>query len=157
MKRTLLISTLLLAASQAVPAADAPAAKAPAKAVAKAPAAPKTNFVDYSSAAVMDKDGATAVLAAAVPAKVWKLYPASKWAFVSQAEGGITSAGACVVTARVFIVPMTVSTRKPLLHPEKMATAFDTAPGATRESCRDLAKAKLKEAAEAVVSSLVKT
>jgi hypothetical protein len=43
------------------------------------------------------------------------------------------------------------------LPPEKIATAFDAQPGATPEQCKDLAKAKLKQAVESVVSSLVKS
>ena len=131
-------------------AADAPAAKA------KKPALPKTNYVDLSSQALLDAASAKALMGEAVPAKIWKLYPAGKWAFVSQVEGGMTPAGACVVTARAMLAPLSLG-NKVLLKPEKMATAFDTQAGATREQCQALAKGKLKEAVDAVVSSLVKT
>jgi hypothetical protein len=43
-----------------------------------------------------------------------------------------------------------------LLRPEKIATAFDAQPGGA-DQCKALAKAKLGEAAKAVVSSLVKS
>ena len=141
----------LLSLPMSALAADA-AAK-PAKKV----SAPKTRYVDMSSSqAPINAAGAIAVMSEAVPAKVWKLYPASKWAFVSQVEGGMTSAGVCVVTARAMLAPLTIA-NKVILHPEKMATTFDAQAGATREQCGALAKAKLKEAMEAVVSSLVKT
>ena len=132
------------------------AADATAKA-AKKVSAPKTRYVDMSSSqAPIDAAGAIAVMSEAVPAKVWKLYPASKWAIVSQVEGGMTSAGVCVVTARALLAPLTIA-KKVILHPEKMATTFDAQAGATRDQCSALGKAKLKEAMEAVVSSLVKT
>lgn len=142
----------LLSLPMSALAADAAAAK-PAKKV----SAPKTRYVDMSSSqAPIDAAGAIAVMSAAVPAKVWKLYPASKWAIVSQVEGGMTGGGACVVTARAMLAPLTIA-NKVILHPQKMATTFDTQAGATRDQCSALAKAKLKEAMEAVVSSLVKT
>ena len=91
-----------------------------------------------------------------VPDKVWKVYPASKWGFVSQVEGGLTGAGLCVVTARVMMVPLTQAMKAVLFRPEKIATAYDGQPGASAEQCKDLAKAKLGEAVQGVVSSLVK-
>ncbi len=153
-----LLATMACASACACAALALPATALAAEAAqAKARGAPKTRFVDMSSSqAPIDAAGAVAVMAEAVPAKVWKLYPASKWAIVSQVEGGMTGAGACVVTARVMLAPLTV-TKKVILHPEKMATTFDTQAGATREQCGALARAKLKEATEAVVSSLVKT
>jgi len=117
----------------------------------------KAVLLDFSSEALMDAASAKAVLAEAIPAKVWKLYPVSKWGFVSQVEGGITSAGTCIVTARVMMVPLTQALKSVLFKPEKMATAFDAAPGATMDQCRQLAKGKLGEAAHSVVSSLVKS
>ena len=41
-----------------------------------------------------------------------------------------------------------------LFKPEQMATAFDAKPQASDAQCRDLAKAKLREAIEALTSSL---
>jgi hypothetical protein len=115
----------------------------------------KAQLLDFSSGALIDAASAKAVLAEGIPAKVWKVYPASKWAFVSQVEGGVTSGGACVVTARVMMVPLTPTMKAVLFRPEKIATAFDTAPGGG-EACKQLAKAKLAEATQSVVSSLVK-
>ena len=116
---------------------------------------PKAQLLDFSNSALIDSASAKAVLADGIPAKVWKVYPASKWAFVSQVEGGVTSGGACVVTARVMMVPLTTTVKAVLFRPEKIATAFDTIAGGG-DQCKQLAKAKLVEATQSVVSSLVK-
>jgi hypothetical protein len=120
-------------------------------------AGPKTNFIDHSTDTLIDDATAKAVMAEGVPAKVWKLYPASKFAFVSQVEGGLTSGKACVVVARVMLLPLTPTMKAVLFRPQKTATAFDTVSGAGADQCKALAKDKLKEATQAVVSALVKT
>ena len=135
MKNAVLLSALLLSAS--VFAADV-----------------KTNFLDHSNDALIDDATAFAVMKESIPAKVWKIYPASKWGFASQVEGGFTQAKVCVVTARAMLAPLTL-TKAMLLRPEKQATAFDALPNATAEQCRQLAKDKLREAIHGVVSSLV--
>lgn len=112
-------------------------------------------LLDLSVDSVMDEAGAREIMMKAIPAAVWKLYPRSKWGFVSQVEGGFTSKEICVITARVILAPLTV-TKGVILRPEHSATAFDAMPGATREQCRQLARDKLREAAEVVVSSVVK-
>ncbi len=137
--RTILASAALLLANQVF-------AAPPAKAV----------LLDFSTGSLIDAASAKAVLAEGIPAKVWKVYPASKWGFVSQVEGGITGAGVCVVTSRVMMISLTPTMKAPLFRPEKIATAFDSAAGASAEQCKALAKGKLVEATEAVVSSLVK-
>ena len=48
-----------------------------------------------------------------------------------------------------------VTTKLLLFKPERMATTFDTLPGASIEQCRALAKTKLREANQALVSVLV--
>jgi len=96
------------------------------------------------------------LLGDAIPASVWKLYPPSKWGFVSQVEGGFTADRICVVTARVMLTPLTV-TNGVILRPVKRATAFDAKPNASHEECKAMARSKLKEAATSVVSSLVKS
>ncbi len=136
----------LLALAALVTAAAAAHAEPPKKAV----------LLDFSRDSLIDAAGAKAVLAEGIPARVWKVYPAAKWAFASQVEGGITPAGVCVVTARVMMVPLTQALKAPLLRPEKIATAFDAASGASPDQCRQLAKTKLGEATQSVVSSLVK-
>lgn len=113
-------------------------------------------LVDHSIERLIDTKTARSVLAEGIPARVWKIYPASKWGWASQVEGGITSTGTCVVTARVLIAPLSAS-KKLLFRPEKMATTFDAIPNANAEQCKQLAKDKLKEAVEGVVSSLVKS
>ncbi len=136
-------SLLALAALAFVPAAFA---APPAKAV----------LLDFSTKSLIEADEAKAALSEGIPERVWKVYPASKWGFVSQVEGGITAAGICVVTARVMMVPLTPTLKAVLFRPQKIATAFDAATGASPEQCKALAKSKLGEALQGVVSSLVK-
>jgi hypothetical protein len=119
-------------------------------------AAPKTNFVDHSSGLLIDAAAAKAVMGENIPAKVWKVYPANRWAFVSQVEGGMKGT-TCVVAARVMLLPLTPTVKAVLFRPEKTATAFDAVVNSSTDACRATAKDKLKEATEAVVSSLVKT
>jgi hypothetical protein len=119
-------------------------------------APPKAKLLDFSNAVLIDSGTATAVLDEGIPARLWKVYPASKWAFVSQVEGGITQSGVCVVTARVMMVPLTATLKAVLLRPQQIATAFDAMPNASGDQCKELAKSKLVEATQAVVSSLVK-
>lgn len=118
---------------------------------------PKAVLLDHSTSAVMEADTAKALLAEGIPAKVWKVYPASKWAYSSQVEGGITSNGTCVITARVMLLPLTPTMKATLFRPHKTATTFDAQANATADQCKELAKAKLKQAIESVVSSLAKT
>ena len=140
MKNAVLLSALLL--STPVFAADV-----------------KTNFLDHSNDALIDDATAFAVMKDSVPAKVWKIYPASKYVFLSQVEGGVIAAGLCVVAARVMVLPLTATVRAPLFRPlpKMTATAYDAIPGATAEKCKALAKDKLKQATGAVVSNIVKT
>lgn len=115
----------------------------------------KTNLVDHSNALLIDGEAAKAVMAENLPAKVWKIYPASKFAFISQVEGGMKGS-TCVVAARVMLVPLTPTAKAVLFRPQKMATAFDAVVNSSTEACKALAKEKLKEATEAVASALVK-
>ena len=139
MKNAVLLSALLLSAS--VFAAEV-----------------KTNFLDHSNDTLIDEASAFAVMKESIPAKVWKIYPASKYAFLSQVEGGVNAAGLCVVTARVMVLPLTATVRAALFRPlpKMTATAYDAIPGATANKCKALAKDKLKEATGAVVSNIVK-
>ena len=59
---------------------------------------PKTHFLDYSAGTLVEAAAAHAVMAANIPAKVWKRYPASKYAFVSQVEGGVMANGTCMTS-----------------------------------------------------------
>ena len=119
-------------------------------------AEPKTNLLDFSNDALIDDKTAMAIVAANTPAKVWKVYPASKYALVSQVEGGLTAAKTCVVTARVMLLTVTPATKAVLFRPQKMATTFDAAANSSTDACKAVAKDKLKEATVAVVSALVK-
>ena len=119
-------------------------------------AEPKTHLLDFSNDALIDDKTAIAIVAANTPAKVWKVYPASKYALVSQVEGGLTAAKTCVVTARVMLLTVTPATKAVLFRPQKMATAFDAAANSSTDACKAVAKDKLKEATVAVVSALVK-
>ena len=118
----------------------------------------KTNFIDHSNDALINPATAKAVMKEGIPAKVWKIYPASKYAFLSQVEGGVNAAGMCVVAARVMVLPLTATVRAPLFRPlpKMTATAYDAIPGASADKCKALAKDKLKEATGAVVSNIVK-
>jgi len=122
-------------------------------------AAPDEYMVlDHSSETLIDRAGAMAIWQAQASdnqrERLQKLYPVSKWGFVSQVVGGFTAEKACVVTARALMVPRIVGGRL-VFKPHKTATAFATQPGATNEQCRELAAAKLKEAIVAVRSSLI--
>ena len=116
---------------------------------------PQTNLVDHSNALLIAPDIAKAVMNDNLPARVWKLYPPSKYAFISQVEGGMKGS-TCVVAARVMLMPLTPTAKAVLFRPQKTATAFDAVANSSTEACRTLAKAKLKEATGAVVSALVK-
>lgn len=144
MKPIQLIPVALLAAAGVSAAAQAPSR-----------AELKRVFIDLSSEAVIDTASAKAILGEAMNAKVRKLYPPRKYGFVSEVTGGITKGGICVVTARVMVAPLSASNQVKLI-PEERAAVFDAMPGATQEQCRQLAKDKLREAAEAMASNLVK-
>lgn len=114
--------------------------------------------LDHSSESVIDKASVQAIWKESLDGKLLKLnelYPAKRWGFVSEVEGGHTQAKVCVVTARVMMMPTTMSGRSLLFKPNKTATTFDTLPNATKEQCGDLAKAKLKEAIGGVLGSLI--
>lgn len=70
MKTQILLSTALLTLAQA--AAATPPAKV---------------LLDFSTDAVMDDKTAIGMLGEGLPASLWKVYPPSKYAFVSQVEG----------------------------------------------------------------------
>lgn len=119
-------------------------------------APPKWVIVDHSTETLIDNVSAKAVWNKALTARVAKLYPPSKWGFVSEVEGGFNASKTCVVTARAMMMPVTVGGKFLRFKPEKTATAFDALPGATQEQCQQLARAKLEEAIGAVVGGLMK-
>lgn len=145
MKKTaLLVMAACVAAAPHLLAADAK------------PAPSKRVLLDLSNEALIDSDAARAVLAQAIPPALWKLYPANKWGFFSQVAGGFTPDKICVVTARVMLAPLTV-TNGIIVRPAERATAYSAKVDATEEECRAIARSKLKEAIDAVVSSVVKS
>ena len=99
---------------------------------------------------------AKALMAENIPARVWMLYPARKYTFLSQVEGGMTANKTCVVSARVMLLPLTATVGAVLMRPQKTATAFDAQPDSSTEQCRSLARDKLKEATAAVGAALGK-
>ena len=112
--------------------------------------------MDHSNGTLIETSAAKALMAENIPARVWKLYPARKYTFLSQVEGGMTANKTCVVSARVMLLPLTATVGAVLMRPQKTATAFDAQPDSSTEQCRSLARDKLKEATAAVVSALVK-
>ncbi|MDH5339729.1 MAG: hypothetical protein OEW22_08130 [Rubrivivax sp.] len=117
-------------------------------------AGPKTHLMDFSTATLMDEDTAKRLMDENIPDKVWKLYPAKRYTFLSQVEGGMHE-DVCVVTARVMLLPLSPTIKKVLFEPFKTSTTFDSAPGSTVEGCKALAAKLLKDATTSVVSSLV--
>ncbi len=113
-------------------------------------------LLDYSTRSLISEEAAKKVMGELIPEKLWKIYPASKYVFISQVEGGITPAGACAVTARVMLMPLTPTAKAVLFRPQKTATSFDALPSATVDQCQAAATQKLKEATSSVVAALVK-
>jgi hypothetical protein len=139
----LVILVACIAAAPSVWAADATPAKG------------QRVLLDLSSENLIDAASARSVVGEAIPASIWKLYPPRKWGFFSQVSGGFTADKICVVTARVMLAPLTV-TNGVIMRPAERAMAFDAKPNATQAECSALARAKLREATDAVVTSLVK-
>jgi hypothetical protein len=139
-----LLGTLLLAASSATIAAPPP----------------QYLFVDDSSPVLIDHASAVKIWQGQVDDKarmrLQKLYPVSKWGFVSQVQGGFTTDGVCVVTARAVLVPRVLGSRL-VFKPQRSATAFASKPSATQAECRSIAADKLKDAIVAVRSALIAT
>jgi hypothetical protein len=115
-------------------------------------------FVDDSSPILIDTASAVALWKSQVDersrTRLRKLYPVSKWGFVSQVQGGFTTDGICVVTARAVLVPRVLGSRL-VFRPQRSATAFATKPGATRDECREIAANKLREAIVGVRTALI--
>jgi hypothetical protein len=71
-------------------------------------------------------------------------------------EGGMKGT-TCVIAARVMVLPLTATLNVPVFRPKHVATAYDAAPNSGPDACKALAKDKLKEATQAVASSIVKS
>ena len=115
-------------------------------------------FVDDSSTILIDTASAVELWKAQVDdshrTRLQKLYPVSKWGFVSQVQGGFTNDGHCVITARAVLVPRVLGSRL-VFKPQRSATAFATKPNATRDECRAIAATKLQEAIVAIRSAIL--
>lgn len=109
--------------------------------------------LDHSSGVLMDKATAQALWKDNLPAKLLKLYPAGKWGFASEVEGGFDDAKICIVTARAMMLPRSGKTL--VFQPSKTTTTFGIQAAATVQECRALAKAKLGEAIAAMNFALL--
>nr|WP_316644252.1 hypothetical protein [uncultured Roseateles sp.] len=119
-------------------------------------ATPQYIVLDQSTPNLIDKASAAATLKEVTTPQMLKLYSPKKWGFATEVEGGFTASKTCVVTARVMMLPVGVSGKTLVYKAEKKVTTFDALPGATQDQCKELAAAKLKEAVQAMVFSLVK-
>lgn len=120
-------------------------------------AGPKPMSADQSANFLIDAATAEKIWKENTPARVAKLYPTRKFRFVSEVTGGFNEGKTCVVTARAMLLPVVllpVQGSKLVYAPIKSATAFDAAPGLSREQCQELARGKLKEAIQSVVAVL---
>ena len=120
--------------------------------------APKPISVDRSGSSLIDAATSERIWKENTPARVAKLYPTRKFRFVSEIVGGFNDAKTCVVSARAMLLPVVllpVQGSKIVYEPVKTATAFDAAPGLSREQCQALARDKLKEAVQSVTGALV--
>jgi len=120
-------------------------------------AAPQYLVLDQSTPNLIDKASAAATVKAVTTPQMLKLYSPKKWGFATEVEGGFTASKTCVVTARVMLLPVGVSGKTLVFKAEKKVTTFDALPAATQDQCKELASAKLKEAVDAMVFSLIKS
>lgn len=118
-------------------------------------APPKPISIDRSSSFLVNASASEELWKDSMTARVRKLYPVSKYRFVSDVGGGFTDNKTCVVSARAMLLPV----RGPALiySPVKSATVFDAAPNLDRGQCVELAHAKLKEAIQSMVGALTAT
>ncbi len=87
------------------------------------------------------------------PAQIPKLFPPSKYGFLAVIDGGIDQAGKCVVTTRATMLPRAGKLLQ--FRPVRSAVVFDALTGTTREKCADLAKSKLDQAIEGMLTGIV--
>lgn len=140
-----LLSTLLLSVAGLLAAAPA-----------WAQGARNAEVLDYSMRSLISEAEAKQIVNALIPERAWKVFPRSKYVYISQVEGGITQGGICAVTARVMLMPLTPTAKAVLFRPQEVATAFDALPSADMTQCKGLAAAKLKEATTGVMAAIVK-
>jgi len=119
-------------------------------------AVPQYVTMDHSPLFPRAADISKAAFAEATTEKITKLYPAKNWGFLTEVDGGFDKDNSCVVTARVTMLPFGMGlNRKDLVYkPKKTDATFGTTANATKDQCRDLATAKLKEAIASMMSVL---
>ena len=117
-----------------------------------APPPPYLTF-DHSTETLIDKKTAKSLWEPHLTARLARLYPPKKWGFATEVEGGFNQAKTCIITARAMMMPR--SGKNLVFTPMKTATAYDALPNATQDQCKDLAKAKLKEAIQGSMAGLM--
>lgn len=121
-------------------------------------ATPKPMPVENSPNSLVDDAAAQKLWDENTPPNVIKLYPTKKYRFTSEVGGGFNASKMCVVNARAMLLPVVrlpIQGVTVIYAPIKSATAFDAVPHLSQEQCQELARAKLKEAIQSVVSVLV--
>lgn len=121
--------------------------------VAHAASPPPYITLDHSTETLIDKKTAKSLWEPHLTARLARLYPPKKWGFATEVEGGFNQAKTCIITARAMVLPR--SGKSLVFAPLKTATAFDALPNATQDQCKDLAKAKLKEAIQGSMAGLM--
>ncbi len=111
-------------------------------------AVPQYTPVDHSPVWPLSAEVAKSAWVEYTTEKVTKLYSPKKWTFLTEVDGGFDKDNSCVVTARVTLVPFgTGLYRKDVIYkPKKTVATFGVTTKATKDQCRDMATAKLKEA-----------
>ena len=120
-------------------------------------ATPKPISLDRSGSSLIDAATSEKVWKANTPARVAKLYPTRKFRFVSEVVGGFNEAKSCVVSARAMLLPVVflpIQGTKVIYEPIKSASAFDSAPSLSEEQCQALARDKLKDSIQSLMSAL---
>ena len=120
-------------------------------------AAPKPISIDRSGSSLIDAATSEKLWKANTPARVTKLYPSRKFRFVSDITGGFNASKNCVVSARAMLLPVVylpIQGTKVIYEPIKSASAFDSAPSLSDEQCQALARTKLTESIQSLMSTL---
>ena len=122
-----------------------------------AAAPPKPISMDRSGSSLIDAATSEKLWKANTPARVAKLYPSRKFRFVSDITGGFNASKNCVVSARAMLLPVVylpIQGTKVIYEPIKSASAFDSAPSLSDEQCQALARTKLTESIQSLMSTL---
>jgi hypothetical protein len=120
-------------------------------------AAPKPISIDRSGSSLIDAATSEKLWKANTPARVAKLYPTRKFRFVSEITGGFNEAKNCIVSARAMLLPVVylpIQGTKVIYEPIKSASAFDAVPSLSEAQCQALARTKLTESIQSLMSAL---